>query len=69
MMLGCWVEEVMKTINCDGDIHITLDKFKKPNKDGLVKHLIVGCKDLFQNATTKIEEMKDDMFNSQKSVI
>ena len=29
--LGLWVEEMMKTLNCDEDSDITLDKFKKPN--------------------------------------
>lgn len=36
--LGIWVE-VMKTINFDEDSDITFEKFKKPNKDVLVKHL------------------------------
>ena len=73
--LGCWVEEVMKTINCDGDIHITLDKFKKPNKDVLVKQLfevfkgINHYKEIFLNTATKLDEIKSDMINTQKSVI
>ena len=64
----------METIDCE-DSHITLDKFKKPYKDVLVKHLfddfqdIVGYKDLFLKATTKMEEMKSVMINAQKSVI
>ena len=64
----------METIDCE-DSHITLDKFKKLYKDVLVKHLfddfqdIVGYKDLFLKATTKMEEMKSVMINAQKSVI
>ena len=30
---------MMKKLNCDEDSDITLDKFKKPNKDVLVKQL------------------------------
>ena len=35
--LGLWVEEMMKTLNCDEDSDSTLEKFKKPNKDVLSK--------------------------------
>ena len=31
---------MMKTLNCDEDNDITLDKFKKLNEDVLVKHLL-----------------------------
>ena len=37
--LGLWIGEMMKKLNCDDDSDITLDKFKKPNKDVLVKQL------------------------------
>ena len=35
--LGLWAEKMMKTLNCDEDSDITLEKFKKLNKDVLAK--------------------------------
>ena len=65
----------MKTVNCDEDSDITLDKFNKPNKDVSVNHLfdafpgIVHFKHDFLSVNRKIEEMKSEMINAQKSVI
>ena len=66
----------MKTLKCDEDNDITLDKFKKPNKDVLVKHLfdafhgiVTHYKNDFLSTNRKIEKMKSEMINAQKSVI
>ena len=73
--LGCWAERMMKIIDCDEDSHITLDKFKKPNKDVFVKQLfevfqgVNHYKEIFLNTATKLDEIKSDMINTQKSVI
>ena len=66
----------MKTLKCDEDNDITLDKFKKPNKDVLEKHLfdafhgiVTHYKNDFLSPNRKIEEMKSEMINAQKTVI
>ena len=57
--LGLWVEEIMKTLNCDEDSDITLAKHIF-----IVFQGIVHFKCTFLSANRKIEEMKYEMIKA-----
>lgn len=72
--LGDWSKEMMETINCEYDSQVTVEKFKKLNKEVLAEHLfdvfqyISNYNDVFPTARFEIENMKSELIKSQKSV-